>query len=79
MKIKITHESIDQFFAEIIWEPWVHAVGNSAELALEYLFDVYAKVHELKKEKAEQQLSFKNNLIHSPLLNTAFKSLTVSL
>jgi predicted RNase H-like HicB family nuclease len=79
MKIKITREATNNFFAEILWEPWVHAVANSPELALEYLFDVYAKVHELKKEKAEQKLNFQNNLIHSPLLNTSFKSLTVSL
>jgi len=79
MKIKITCEKSDQFFAEILGEPWVHAVGETPENALEYLFDVYAKVHELKKEKAEQNLTLQHNLIHSPLLNVTFKTLTVSL
>ena len=79
MKIKITCESKDQFFAEIVGEPGVHAVGKTPQIALTYLFDVYKQIHLLKKEKAEEKLFLPNSLRNSPILNTTFKSLTLSL
>ena len=51
MKIQITKEKDNQYFAEILGEEGVHAVGETPELAVEYLVDVYKNILELRQER----------------------------
>lgn len=77
MKIKITKEKDKQYFAEIIGQLGIHAVGESPEQSMEYLVELYKDINESKSQKLQKSMFV--NKLKNPMFNFAFKSLTVCL
>lgn len=80
MKITVTQEKTWQYFAKILGDIWVHAVGSTPDEAISFLMDIYKDINELRQQRIYSKLfgwlKTKQNLF-APTMS--FRSFTISL
>ena len=79
MKINISKDINNEYFAELVGDLWIHAVWSTPELAMEYLVDVYEKMTSLRKDKLAKNFVINKDIAKSGIFSIWFKKITVSI